>query len=436
MKDLSKLAGASAFSLNSGKDIATKNAVISLDPVREILYLPAYNVRTKESIDASMDALVSLRKALDEHGQSQPIKVYPLPKELLDPTKPKMKYGICIGHRRTLACRLTKDDHADLDIKPRPVQAVVFEKWLEMSPFDRIRYQLSENNDRDPLNFVDEGKAIVQLREAYQAEHGEKLTQEQLAEIYNRPSRTIWALLKASEFHDYARTACFNKYLTDLDTLVTFDAIVKGSEELGSLILEAIKNPEAPVGRSLFNDVKKQMEEGKYDSLDSATFVWPDTVIANKAASAPAVATAPVVQPGNVPGSAAPVNTATPNVSNAAPVETAPVAPSISTEQVAPVTQQDQAPTVVAADTTEPAHKTSAHFAEQSKRVPSGEHGLIMVQFKMGAEATNTFSGELLTDRRAKSPNKGVVAYIGDSGREEEVEVPVGLITIISINHR
>ncbi|MCF5422921.1 hypothetical protein GIV93_20405 [Pseudomonas syringae] len=51
----------------------------------------------------------------------------------------------------------------------------------------------------------------------------------------------------------------------------------------------------------------------------------------------------------------------------------------------------------------------------------------------MGEEAKQTFSGELLLNRKAKLPSLGVVAYL-DDGREQTVEVPLKLIKLVSIS--
>ena len=59
---------------------------------------------------------------------------------------------------------------------------------------------------------------------------------------------------------------------------------------------------------------------------------------------------------------------------------------------------------------------------------------IIMVSFKMGADAKDTFTGELLVSRRAKATSMGVVAYLAE-GKEETIEVPLKFVELVSINN-
>lgn len=165
-RDIAKLAGmGSAASVNVGGGLGaiSKDKVVYLDPSEEILYDPAKNIRARILMEKNKDELIALRLTMDREDQLQPIKVYPLPPELLDPKRPKMKYGVGFGHRRTLSCLLTSADSELIGPAPRKVMAMVDTEWLKKGRAYQLNCQIQENKARKGLNYVEEGdrKSVV-----------------------------------------------------------------------------------------------------------------------------------------------------------------------------------------------------------------------------------------------------------------------------------
>lgn len=450
-RDLTKLGAGSAAAVNAGTIGIQKDKILHIDPTTEILYDPAKNVRNGKVVDDSKQGLIELRKTIDIDGQLQNVRLYPLPKELLDPKKPALKYGIAIGHRRVLCCRLTKADDPSFGDLPRKVDAVIDVDWLKGGLSYRISRQIVENTQRVDLNFVELGQAIQAYREALQSEQGRIVPQRELQLKYNLKEKTLGNLLQAASFHELTKTACNGKVMTDLDALVTFDSICKINLGFAQAIYNSLLDESAPRTRSMIRQAKAKIEADPEFVVNPETWVWPDSVAAPvvkapPAAPAPALTPAsPATPPANTQGKGEETGGAGSSTGSTLGAEhnlrnETPANAPLSGES----TGEKQSPTPLTGVTVPPANVPGQNATSEQgtgKDVPNKEVGatgpasstIIMVSFKMGEEAKQTFSGELLLNRKAKQPSLGVVAYL-DDGREQMVEVPLKLINLVSIS--
>ena len=461
VRNFGKLGDSSAAQLNAGTIGIQKDKVVHLDPTTEILYDPAENIRNGKVVDDSIEGLIELRLTMDGAEQLQPIRVYPLPPEKLDASKPAMKYGIAYGHRRTLSCRLTTADHPSIGPKPRKVAAVIDVDWLKRGRSYRLRCQIYENTAKVDLNPVELGQALRDYQRELGQEEKRHVSQTELMQVYGLREKTVYNLLKAADFHPVAKEVCHSHLLSDLDTMVTFDVICKLNEDLAKAIFESLKVPGAPSNRTLIRQARVLAEDESY-KFDPETWVWPESVsaVVERQAGPVTTTTTTAQAPSQLPGSQgsdAPSSTygqqqtgaATQQNSGGAAQEpqstgsqpAAQVKTGGPTETQAPAHPQTQSgtqPVVVTdggagapeqgsrANLDGAAPEASAHVASQP---------IIMVEFKMGEEAKKTFTGELLVSRKAKATSAGVIAYLNDEGREEVIEVPLKYIGLVSINH-
>lgn len=470
-RNFSNFGGGTAAAVNSGTIGIQKDKIVHLDPQTEILYDPVENIRNGKLIDDSLDGLVALRHTIDEE-QLQPIRVYPLPPEKLDPSKPAMKYGIGFGHRRTLACRLTSDDSPLIGGKARKVAAVIDIDWLKKGKSYRLRCQIRENTARVELNPVELGQALRDYQRELSEEEKRHVSQAELMEAYGLKEKTVYNLLKASEFHQIAKDVCHRQLLKDLDTMVTFDLICKANEQLGRAIFESLKVENAPNNRSLIRSARILAEDEAY-VFDPATWEWPASV--ERAGAKPATVSQPppAANTGNGPGHDLPP--ASSQQDGAGNSHGGASGPGNSPAPIPPAGNQgggdselNKAPAPQTPASSEPqkagqggqsgegGQQASELNGSNSERVPgaqpaqppaapqgtqspqdtgAGKGPIIMVEFKMGSEAATTFNGELLIGHKAKGASNGVVAYLND-GREEQIEVPLRHINLVSINHQ
>ncbi|WP_121498458.1 hypothetical protein [Pseudomonas aeruginosa] len=461
VRNFGKLGDSSAAQLNAGTIGIQKDKVVHLDPTTEILYDPAENIRNGKVVDDSIEGLIELRLTMDGAEQLQPIRVYPLPPDKLDASKPAMKYGIAYGHRRTLSCRLTTADHPSIGPKPRKVAAVIDVDWLKRGRSYRLRCQIHENTAKVDLNPVELGQALRDYQRELGQEEKRHVSQAELMQVYGLREKTVYNLLKAADFHPVAKEVCHSHLLSDLDTMVTFDVICKLNEDLAKAIFESLKVPGAPSNRTLIRQARVLAEDESY-KFDPETWIWPESVsaVVERQAGPVTTATTTTQAPSQIPGSqgsAAQSSTDGQQQSGAAsqqssggaaqePLSTgAQPAAQVKTggqaEAEAPAQPQTQTGTqpVVVTD-------GGAGAAEQGTRADldgvapeanqqQASQPIIMVEFKMGEEAKKTFTGELLVSRKAKATSAGVIAYLNEEGREEVIEVPLKYIGLVSINH-
>lgn len=448
-----------AAALNSGTLGVNKDKIVHLDPVTEILYDPEENIRNGKVIDDSLDNLVALRLGIDGE-QLQAIRVYPLPANKLDPAKPAMKYGIAFGHRRTLACRLTSEDSPLIKGNARKVKAVIDVNWLKKGRAYRLRCQIEENTQRLDLNPVELGQALREYQRELSQEEGRHISQADLMKAYHLKEKTVYNLLKAADFHQIAKDLCHGQLLNDLDTMVTFDAICKVNEPLGRAIYESLNAEGAPSHRSLIRKARILADDKDY-VFDPLSWEWPGSVEHVGAKPATVLQMPATANVGQGP------NPSTPPVE---PNQSADVAsngqtsnPKPGTEGAGANTEQTNTPQTpsratppakepgddnreggngggtdaVGTQPTTQARNPAAQTAPIPQGANTGLGPIIMVEFKMGAEASSTFHGELLVDRDhiAKRSGHGVVAYLND-GREELIEVPLQHIKLLSLNHQ
>ncbi|MFL1449330.1 ParB/RepB/Spo0J family partition protein [Pseudomonas tritici] len=456
-RNFSALGASSAASVNAGTIGVQKDKIVYVDAQAEVLYDPAENVRNGKLVDDGIEGLIELRVGMDASEQLQPIRLYPLPPEKLDPKQPLLKYGVGYGHRRMLCCRLTSKDHPAIGDKPRKVAAIIDVEWTRRTASYRRRCQIQENTQRVDLNPVELGQAILGYQKDLMAEEGRHVSQRELMETFGLREKTVWALLKAAEFHEIAKDVCHQSLLSDLDTMVTFDGICKQSEQLAQAIYDSLRVVGAPNNRAYIRQAKVMAEEPGYQ-FNATDWVWPDSVAGfggkvaqPKTPAAPLVNSQQRPEPNPAPGTEplAP-NAETQQSTTSATVETglsqggvgspgavrqeqAPLAapPAPGPESKAPPRQATQGASAL----TPGAHRHDS--AEGATTFTSVEKGpIIMVQFKMGALASKTFTGELVLGERAKASSSAVVAYLDDNGREEKVDVPLKLIELLSINHQ
>lgn len=466
-RDIAKLAGmGSAASVNVGGGLGAvaKDKVLYLDPYEEILYDPAKNIRARILMEKNKDELIALRLTMDREDQLQPIKVYPLPPELLDPKRPKMKYGVGFGHRRTLSCRLTSADSELIGPQPRKVMAMVDSEWLKKGRAYQLQCQIQENKARKGLNYVEEGQAIRDFRDALSLETGKSIPQRLLMDMYDYTEKTLGYLMLAAEFNELAKEACHQKILTDLDSLVTFDAVCRVNLPFGEAIYKSLEDSEAPRTRALIRAAKTFIEAQPDYQVVLDTWAWPDVVQeVAKPKAAPLEPSQPqqtvvqqsngvatpvaVVTPAGPAPAATPASTGANGASNAGADASGQVTSNVvdlpfnqslqnGGEAGANTQTGKQAPAPIdgAGNAAESGQKTpQANNAVPQSQIKTPQP-VVMVSFKMGDEATQEFNGELVLGKRAKTASMGVVAYLND-GREETIEVPLKHINLLSINH-
>lgn len=282
----------------------------------------------------------------------------------------------------------------------------------------------------------------------------------------------MYNLLKAAEFHDVAKEVCHRRLLKDLDVLVTFDQICKANEQLGKAIYESMKADDAPRHRSLIRLAKTMAEDPSY-VFDPKTWAWPASVEQTGVKPMPVAQMPAPANAGQLPSSELPPAGAQQPIGGAnggndtgagqghnsqelgsggANVNTEPNKASAGPAPAGPAAQepgqggqtyhggqqssneagggQGSAPANPAPQpAANPQPALNGHGSDLSKGP------IIMVEFKMGAEAASSFTGELLIGHKAKGSSNGMVAYLND-GREELIEVPLKFINLVSINHQ
>lgn len=467
-RDIAKLAGmGNAASVNIGGGVGpSKDKLLYLDPNEEIFYDPKKNIRNHKALVRHRERLIALRVTIDNEGQIQPIKVYLLPPEMLDPKRPKMKYGICVGHRRTLASRLTSaDSELILTSTPRKVTALLETDWINRGESRQIEGQFVENEEQEPLNFVEKGEGLRKWQEAVYRETGKRPSQREMLQKWPRyKEKTLGYLMQAAEFDDLAKEACHESVISDLDSLVTFDAVCKAHPEFAQAMYKSLEDPEAPRTRALIRAAKTLVEANPEYIVDHAAWAWPDVVqeIA-KPKPAPVEPAQPQQTVGQQPNvAAAPVAPVTP--AGPASTETPASAGVKGASNDGAENSGNNASNVVDLPFKQPSHtggedgvntqtgkQTPAPIEGAGNAAESGQKGaqasnvapqpqskapqpVVMVSFKMGDEATQEFNGELVLGKRAKTASMGVVAYLNE-GREETIEVPLKHINLLSINH-
>lgn len=470
-RNLAALGGGTAAGVNAGALVNQSDKIIHLDPTNEILYDPAENIRNGKVVDDSIDGLIDLRLTIEGSKQLQPIRVYPLPQSKLDPSKPALKYGIAVGHRRTLCSRLTSADHPAISDLPRKVAAIIDTDWLKKGRAYQLRCQIHENTARVDLNPVELGQALLDYKRELSAEEKRVVPQHELMEVYGLPEKTVYLLLKAAEFHQIAKDACHLKLLTDLDSLNTFDLTCKANEQLGQAIFESLKVEGAPSTRILLRAARTLAESEGY-TFDKASWSWPATVEAVGSKPAGPVQALPPASAGqHSPATQAPASVqgtqagaGSTNLGNTAgsdetgkhgdgaidPQATNTSSDSTNSSGTQGAGQANQPPANLPPANPLPAGGTqetggAKEPAEQAPNAQAPAAGpaagaangaIIMVEFKMGADAKKDFTGELILNKKAKSPSMGVVAYLNEEGREELIDVPLKLMNLVSINHQ
>lgn len=458
-RNFGNLGSNTAAALNAGTIGVQKDKIVYLDPTTEILYDPEENIRNGKLIDDSLEGLVGLRLTIDEE-QLQPIRVYPLPQHKLDPANPALKYGIGFGHRRTLACRLTSDDSPLISGKARKVAAVIDVDWLKKGKSYRLRCQIRENTARVDLNPVEFGQALRDYQRELGQEESRHVSQAELMEVYTLKEKTVYNLLKAADFHQIARDVCHRKLLNDLDTMITFDVICKANEPLAQAIYEGLQKEGAPSNRSLIRQARILAEDKDY-VFDALSWVWPASVehVGVKPAAVVHIPTPASAAQGDSPelppsseqqasggnaGGVVEERTSNPQVGSegngSTPEQVATLAAQNPTTPLAQdagqggQAQNNDKGGKQEGNTAPPQQPASQPPAGSPQAPGAGKGPIIMVDFKMGAEAATTFTGELLIGKKAKGQSNGVVAYLNE-GREEQIEVPLKLIHLVSINH-
>lgn len=463
-RNFAALGANTAAQLNAGTIGVTKDKIVHLDPDAEILYDPAENIRNGKVVDDSLEGLVELRLTIDEAEQLQPIRVYPLPPEKLDPSKPNMKYGIGFGHRRTLCCRLSDADSPLIKGKARKVAATIDVDWLKKGRSYRLRCQIHENTSRVELNPVEFGQALLDYQQELSKEEKRHVSQKELMLVYNLKEKTVYNLLKAAEFHQIAKDVCHRKLLSDLDTMVTFDVICKANEPLAQAIYKSLQQEGAPSNRSLIRQAKVMAEDKDY-VFDPLTWAWPESVekstpkaplVVHAEGSSGAGQMAPTTSTTSLPGAGA---AATQNGGSAsgggqaddksgeAPSGSAARNQTGSSQLGQGGQETEQKPGIERGSNTPEGRPGPAsslpHSMQQTATPPTpapaaqqpGAAPIIMVEFKMAADAPKSFTGELLVGKKAKGASNGVVAYLNE-GREEQIEVPLKYISLVSIHHQ
>lgn len=459
VRNFGKLGDSSAAQLNAGTIGIQKDKVVHLDPTTEILYDPAENIRNGKVVDDSIEGLIELRLTMDGAEQLQPIRVYPLPPEKLDASKPAMKYGIAYGHRRTLSCRLTSADHPSIGPKPRKVAAVIDVDWLKRGRSYRLRCQIHENTAKVDLNPVELGQALRDYQRELGQEEKRHVSQTELMQVYGLREKTVYNLLKAADFHPVAKEVCHSHLLSDLDTMVTFDAICKLNEDLAKAIFESLKVPGAPSNRTLIRQARVLAEDESY-KFDPETWVWPESVsaVVERQAGPVTTTTTATQAPPRLPGSQGTneqsstdgqqqAGAATQQESGGSAQEPqsggSQSGAQVKTGEQTPATAQPQTqtgtqPVAVSAGgagSAEQGSHAELDGAAPEANAKQSSQPIIMVEFKMGEEAKKTFTGELLVSQKAKATSAGVIAYLNEEGREEVIEVPLKYIGLVSINH-
>lgn len=457
-RNLGALGGGSAAGVNGGLLGNQADKIVHLDPVNEILYDPAENIRNGKYVDDNIEGLIALRLTIEGSKQLQPIRVYLLPPEKRDPKKPAMKYGIAVGHRRTLCSRLTSADHPAISAMPRKVAAVIDSDWFKNGRSYQLRCQIHENTARVDLNPVELGQALLAYKKELAEEEKRTVPQRELMDVFGLPEKTVYLLLKAAEFHPIAKEVCHQKLLTDLDTLNTFDLTCKANEAMGQAIFESLKEEGAPSTRVLLRQAR-QLAESKDFVFDAQSWSWPGTV----EKGAPNDAQAPNQAPTGVEASQQQNGSADTNQNAAAqapqpgaqePTGQAPNRQGGGAESVESnksgakpaqrASEQQDGGTAnagqAAAPTTNQGHGQTQQ-PEKGAGVEAGQAGtyapaVIMVEFRMGEEATKRFTGELMVGHKPKAANLGVVQYLNDEGRDELIDVPLKYISLVSINHQ
>lgn len=449
----------SAGAANSGMltDTAQKDRIVYLDPNTEIIYDPTLNVRNDPIVD-DLEGLIELRQTIDAEEQMQPIRVYPLTPELLKKygRKPTEKlYGIAIGHRRYLSCRLTNKDHPSLGPLPRKVMSLIDTTWLSKSTSEKLLYMLNENKKRKGLSHVEYGETIKRFQKERSQELGRHVTQSELQDIFNESAKTIGYLLQAASFEPVIKDLCRANLLADLDALVTLDGIAKKNLGFAQAICVSLSDPDAPRTRALIREAKALIDADPEYVVDESSWVWPDSVREHPANQKQKQAQPQADNPAQVQGVATPAPTASPQaphsgeqpgqqptvdagsneVSDPAPEVPAKVPTATGpTETPATIPATPPAAGALQSGQTGTGHADAAPAAREEEKSQAPGQGLpvIMVMFKMHADAARTFNGELVLDEPAKLPNLGVVAYLED-GKEKRTQVPLNLIQLLSI---
>lgn len=218
-----------------------------------------------------------------------------------------------------------------------------------------------------------------------------------------------------------------------------------------------MKVPGAPNNRSLIRQARVLAEDESY-KFNPEAWVWPDSVVGvvEKQGSQPPAKPNPAIAPPQVVVGAA--EQAAGQGSQLAGASTGSDASAkegagngsqepASVEQTGgaklagapnvPQTQTAVPPSNAGAgaETVESASSTQPQETNESPSNQAAASPIIMVEFKMGAEAKTMFTGELLVSRKPKATSAGVVAYLNEEGREEVIEVPLAHIALVSINH-
>lgn len=460
-RNLGALGGSSAAGVNGGLLGNQADKIVHLDPVNEILYDPAENIRNGKYVDDNLEGLIALRLTIEGSKQLQPIRVYVLPPEKRDPKKPALKYGIAVGHRRTLCSRLTSADHPAIGAMPRKVAAVIDSDWFKNGRSYQLRCQIHENTARLDLNPVELGQALLAYKNELEDEEKRKVPQRELMDVFGLPEKTVYLLLKAAEFHPIAKEVCHQKLLTDLDTLNTFDLTCKANEAMGQAIFESLKEEGAPSTRVLFRQAR-QLAESKDFTFDAKSWSWPDTVEKGASKSTQASTQTPVTEEVSQPqteSNAAAQQNATDQASqkNAhqrtaeAPINKGKAAEDAESNKGETKSEQRDNeqhhgsagtgnPGQASAPPANPGHGQAQQTAkgtgvEHAQTGLSGQ-AVIMVEFKMGEEASKLFTGELMVGQKPKAPSMGIVHYLNEEGREELIDVPLKLMKLLSINHQ
>jgi len=117
-----------------------------------------------------------LAKSIEQHGVMQPLVLRKIDEDLFE---------IVAGERRWRACQ-----QIGLDKVPALLKDLTDEQTLAMS--------LIENIQREDLNVVEEGRALIRLQEEF------NLTQQQVAQVVSKPRSSVTNLIRLIALEDEA----------------------------------------------------------------------------------------------------------------------------------------------------------------------------------------------------------------------------------------
>ena len=137
-----------------------------------IKFLTPGRYQPRRKLDPSK--IDELAKSIEQHGVMQPLVLRKIDEDLFE---------IVAGERRWRACQ-----QIGLDKVPALLKDLTDEQTLAMS--------LIENIQREDLNVVEEGRALIRLQEEF------NLTQQQVAQVVSKPRSTVTNLIRLIALED------------------------------------------------------------------------------------------------------------------------------------------------------------------------------------------------------------------------------------------